>query len=529
MSDTSTEPGWQRLSPLTLALAIVNRVPGTLQWTPAAAAIGISYSWWYAIPALLLLHLCNLAVFWVMWLRFRWRLAGASIVIESGILERKHRTIPFDRIQDVSIEQGLLARVLDVAKVGFETGAASGQDGDGFKLDAISMQQAGTLRDTIRAWRDHAARAPAEGAAQQAHTSDPVIFTLTTRNLLLAGIFNFSLAAIGVAGAMTGWLDDLVAFDITDAGHWKGLLDETGIASWVDTHRVLAGSAVALGLLLVGVATGLIRTILTNWGFRLSLGPRAFRRTRGLATRTDVAITLSRIQAAIVTTDVIRGQWGWHALWVQSLAQDSAEGSSYQLIPFGKLRDIDLVLSNVELARPKQNLTWHTPAMLAQALPGIIIASTAGIIGLAASLMGHWEGVAALALSAIVMAVTPFVARRHRWAEDGTTLYIWRGWLRPRLTILPFANVQSADLRQGPVLRHLSCVQLTLGVPGTSSLASHEIDAIPLLEAQALRSRILSSRSIMRRHRVARSPSLAGSQYGGNLEIQAGEAGPLGA
>jgi putative membrane protein len=529
MSEPSNEPAWQRLSPLSLALAIVNRVPGTLQWTPAVAAIGLSYSWWYAIPALILLHIGNLVVFWIIWLRFRWRLAGTSIVIESGILERKHRTIPFDRIQDVSIEQGLLARILDVAKVGFETGAASGQDGDGFKLDAISMQQASSLRDTIRAWRDHAAPSPAEGTAQQTQVADAVLFTLTPRNLMLAGLFNFSLAAIGVAGAMASWLDDFVAFDITDSDHWTSLLDETGIVTWVDTHRFLAGAGVIMALLLVGVATGLIRTTLTNWEFRLSMGPRAFRRTRGLATRTDVAITLSRIQAAIVTTDVIRSQWGWHALWVQSLAQDSAEGSSYQLIPFGKLRDIDLVLSNVAIARPPENLSWHSPPMLAQALPSVLIAFTAGVIGLTASVLGHWEGVAALAMSAVIMAVTPFATRRHRWAEDGTTVYIWRGWLRPRLTILPFANVQSADLRQGPVLRHLSCVRLTLGVPGAGGLASHVIDALPLVDAHDLRSRILSSRSTTRRQRPARSPSVAAPGYGGNPETPASEACPVGA
>jgi putative membrane protein len=85
-------------------------------------------------------------------------------------------------------------------------------------------------------------------------------------------------------------------------------------------------------------------------------------------------------------------------------------------------------------------------------------------------------------------------ARRHRWDDDGGVLYIWRGWWSPRLTILPFANVQSADLSDGPVLRRFGCARVELGVPGESALASHSIDAVPLSLAADLRARILAVR-----------------------------------
>ena len=147
------EPDWQRLHPASLALAIVKLGPRSLNFLPAVAAIGIAGKWIYAIPALLAFLLFSLLAAWLKWLRFRFHVGADEVVIESGILSRQHRTIPFDRIQDVSIEQGLVARALGIAKVGFETGAGGAGKENEANLDAIGLDAAQVLRTTIRAHR----------------------------------------------------------------------------------------------------------------------------------------------------------------------------------------------------------------------------------------------------------------------------------------------------------------------------------------------------------------------------------------
>ncbi len=490
---------WRRLSPLTLLLAVVRLGPQSVRMIPALAAIGIAGSWTYVVPAMVLFLLISLGFSWLAWARFRWRIGDDAIVIESGIWDRQHRTIPFDRIQDVSIEQGLIGRALDLAKVGFETGAATeGDDGDG-GLDSISMDDAAMLRTTIRGWRALPTAAPAnDGVAAAAPAdadSDALLFHMTPRQLLVAGLFNFSLAALAVVGAASQWFDDLLPFEVFDPRDWMDLARQTGVDSWVDAHRWVAGFGAVAALLLVGFATGIVRTTVTNWDFRLSLGPRAFRRQRGLTTRTDVAIPLARIQAAIVATGFIRCRWGWHELRVQSLASDGQEERDHQLVPFAQLADIDAVLAPTGLSRPPEGLEWHVPPIMAQAWGGLLFAALASIGGAGALALGHWPGVAGLVLGGAALAVTAINIGKHRWADDGAVLYIWRGWFLPRLTILPFAHVQSADVQTGPVLRRLGCVAVTLGVPGDSNLASHGIDAVPVAQAFALRQRLLAMRT----------------------------------
>jgi hypothetical protein len=60
---------------------------------------------------------------YLYWRRFEFRVGTNEIRIDSGILSRTHRSIPFDRIQDVDISQGPIARLAGIAKVKFETAA----------------------------------------------------------------------------------------------------------------------------------------------------------------------------------------------------------------------------------------------------------------------------------------------------------------------------------------------------------------------------------------------------------------------
>src|SRR3546814_9493927 len=81
--------------------------------------------------------------------------------------------------------------------------------------------------------------------------------------------------------------------------------------------------------------------VLANWRFRLTREPRALRRTRGLTTRTDVALPVRRVQAAILVTGWLRQRFGWHELRLQSLASDGEKEKDHQVVPFGRLAEID--------------------------------------------------------------------------------------------------------------------------------------------------------------------------------------------
>ncbi|MBB5708485.1 PH domain-containing protein [Sphingopyxis panaciterrulae] len=499
--DVGTDADWQRLHPATLALSIVRLGPRTVNFLPALAAIGIAGKWIYVLPALGVFLLLSLAAAWFGWLRFRFHVGADQIAIESGIFARQHRTIPFDRIQDVSIEQGLIARALGIAKVGFETGAG-GDTKDEARLDSIGLYAAQALRQTIRAHRGGAAPAaiaPAEGGATDAAEpvgEDRLLFAMTPQRLFVAGLFNFSLAALAVVGAAMQLFDNLLPFDfnIFNPVDWFDLAERYGLEQWVVAHRWVAGVGALVSLLFIGFASGVLMMMLANWGFRLTREPRALRRTRGLTTRTDVALPVRRVQAAILVTGWLRQRFGWHELRLQGLASDGEKEKDHQVVPFGRLAEIDPVLAEIGMARPPAEQPWqHSHRIVA--LGGFVGAGIAALGGAGTIAFGQPLGWIALAAALPIAAGAWISAHFHGWTEIGEMVAIRSGWLKPKTTLLPFASVQSADLSIDFILRRFGLATLVFGVPGGSSLGSHEIPAIPRDVAEALRTRILAART----------------------------------
>jgi putative membrane protein len=491
------EPEWQRLHPATLALSIVKLGPRTLNFLPALAAIGIAGKWAYVAPALLVFLLISLAFAWFHWLRFRFHVGADEIVIESGVLSRQHRTIPFDRIQDVGIEQGLVARALGIAKVGFETGAGGGKENEA-NLDAIGLDAAEALRATIRAHRSAPAVAPtaeSRDATQAAPIAeDRLLFAMGPRRLLIAGLFNFSLAALAIVGAAMQFFDGLLPFDfnVFNPMDWFDIAERYGVDSWLLSHRWIAGLGAAISLLFIGFASGIATMAFANWNFRLTREPRALRRTRGLTTRTDVAVPVKRVQAAIVVTGWLRQRFGWHELRLQSLASDGEKERDHQVVPFGTLAEIDPVLTEVAIRRPDAGLRWaHSHRIVA--LGGFVGATCSALGGSLAVFFGQPLGWIAVAAAVLIAGFALLGTRFHQWTDLGDMVAIRAGFWKPKTTLLPHASVQSVDLKTDFILRPFGLATLVFGVPGGSSLASHTIPAIPLDIAKDLRARILTA------------------------------------
>jgi putative membrane protein len=154
----------------------------------------------------------------LIWLRFRYWVGEGEIIIESGVLNRQRRVIPFDRIQDIDIEQRLLARMLGLAKVRIETGGAAKDEGN---LDAVSLAEAHRLRELLHR-RQGSEAAPGGEPEAPDQQGEPVLFRMDGRRLLLAGLFNFSLFYLAaIFGAAFQYFDQLIEPMLGDPDRWS--------------------------------------------------------------------------------------------------------------------------------------------------------------------------------------------------------------------------------------------------------------------------------------------------------------------
>ncbi|MEY4270774.1 MAG: hypothetical protein RLZZ58_1990, partial [Pseudomonadota bacterium] len=365
-------------------------------------------------------------------------------------------------------------------------------------LDSVALDSAEALREAIRARRagvapTAAALAADAAAAHDAPVADPLLFTMAPGRVILAGLFNFSLAALAIFAGAAQQFDDFLPFDLYDIDAWMRGAEGLGVDQWLLAHRWLAVVGTVLMLLAAGFATGVVRSVLRDWDFRLMRTPTGLRRTRGLTTRTDVVIPRRRVSAAIMASGWIRRRFGWHDLRLQSLARDGDKERDHLVVPFGQLAEVDPVLADLAMPRPAPDAPW-TRAHGSEALPGLLIALVPVAIATVAMAQGFIWGALALIAVPFMMIGALVGVRRHRWALTDGLLYIERGFWTPRLILLPAASIQSADIRIGPVSRRFGMAKIAFGVPGGGSFSAHEIAGIAAADAIALRDALIPAR-----------------------------------
>jgi putative membrane protein len=458
------------------AYALIAYLAATGRWTTAGMA---------AIAIFLVMVLRT----FVYWTRFEYRVGADEIRIDSGILSRRHRSIPFDRIQDVDIVQGPLARLLGLAEVKFETGGGGGgRHSEEGVLQTIALPRAEELRALVRGHRTSAAE-PVAATAEEEH---PPIYAMSLGRVLLAGTFNFSLAIFAALLGFTQTVGQPLGIDPFHESFWRKLLAaSTPVEEFVLANRVVGIAAGIILLVLVGLVTGIVRTLLGDYGFRLDRTGTGLRRRRGLFTKTDVTLPVRRVQAAVIASGPVRDELGWSELLVQSLAQEEKGRGNHELAPLATDAEADAILGEIGW-RPVSGMFAWTQVSRAYVWTFVLGLSPFLVVVLVLALF-VWPAAVAFLLALVVLTGGRALAwRRIGYVVDGDRLLMRSGWWRRRLAILPKARIQSIDLTENFVTRWFRTATLQFGVAGGRA-GAHIIPAIPSAAARALRQELLDS------------------------------------
>ncbi|MEP3225384.1 MAG: PH domain-containing protein [Parasphingorhabdus sp.] len=491
-------PDFQRLHPLSIVLKSAAAIGQNL------IAMGVLYfsifdqNILYTSLAALGLLVLIVGVTALIWSRFTYQIQAKEIRIKSGLISRNNRSIPFDRIQDVSLEQKLVSRLLGLATVKLETGASAGEDG---KLDALALRDAQALRDRVRDYKSGKTAENSnaeETVGERPETAERTpIFAMDNRRIFIAGLFNFSFVLLAILAAIAQNLDFLLPDDFFNPWYWAEQLSEQQVVNGLSLAAQIAGAVGALiSLIAVGIGSGIIRTFIREYGFRLDrvdTGQPGFRRRRGLFTLTDMVMPIHRVQAALLRTGPVRQHFGWYHLKFQSLASDGSGESDHSAAPCAQLEEIAPILSESGIANISAELEFHAvnPALWWR---GAIIVT----LGLAAIALGNGlfvhSGLFGLIFLTVPISFYLYLNwRYHRYALSDTQLFVRSGWWRRKLTILPLRKVQTVDIGQSPLDHPLDLATVTIGVAGGSILGPLTINAIPIATAKTLRQNLIAA------------------------------------
>lgn len=412
------------------------------------------------------------------WWRFTYAIGADEIVIEKGLLQRQRRVIPFERVQDVAIEQKLLARLFGTAKVKIETGGSGADEGS---LDMIALADARALRDHVRG----VAKAATADMPAPAPMAEPMLFEMGLPRLLLAGLFNFSLIFLAAIAGVLQYLDQLGLVDWDTLVTAERAKEATGLVS------LRAGLSLLAAVLVLGLVAGVVRTVGRDFGFRLTRTATGFRRRRGLLTLTEVVIPLRRTQAAVIESGPLTRALGWYSLSFQTLGAERKEGGMQIAAPFARLEELLPILVEAGFPAPPPRGDFHgipRRALLRQASPWLGLALLAEI---GAYLFEPLAGIAVAVFGALgLLALLRW--RKHSYVVGDEALFVSKGLLKRRLWIVPFERAQVIEVARGPVQRPLRLASLIVDTAGASAVRSAEIVDLDARDAAVLSADLLA-------------------------------------
>lgn len=477
---TPSEP--QRLHPFTVvfdaaAAARSLLVPALFGGVSAGGGEFESVLTW----TLALLSIPTILFAFARYLTFRYRLTGEELVIDSGVLSRRHRVIPLARIQNIDVHESPLQRMCGVAELRVETAGAGETEAT---LRVLGRVQADSLREALLAGRR--AAVAGDGDTEPAGEAEPVheLARLSTRDLIIAGA-TASEAGI-VAAALGGALQFL---DNLPIGLPDFLPDPERIVELSEDTLLIAVVSIAVGLLLIGWLFSIVGALVTYHGFTLEQTSSELRKRYGLLSRREAVVPLERVQAVRIEESWIRQPLGLAALKVETAGgspQERQRGGAEAFLPLARAADVQRLVEAVLGGLDYRALRFRPahPRARRRAFVRYTIVLTLVAAGLAFVLEPRW-------LPFLLVLPLAWLAAGRYYRNLGYALapgfVVTRAGLLERTTwIIPDRRIQTAHLVDSPFQRRHGLADVVVDTAAGGRLREAEAKDIAYADALAL-------------------------------------------
>ncbi len=421
---------------------------------------------------------------------FRYHITSKAIVIHSGVLTRKNRSIPIERIQNIEIEQSLLPRILGTAKVKIETAGSARTEG---VLEFVGIETAHQIREIVRSYqRSQEAHSqtstpvhPVEGPsplpaettpkARSEETSVPV-FSMSFNRVMLVGMMRFSLLYIAVTFSLLEQLlpnPDEIEVWLT-RGWLKPLAQYAVSSPWQLTVVVII-----LAILLSWIS-GILVSFNKYHGFKLWLENNKLHKRHGLLTLSQGTIPIPRVQTLLLRANLLMRKFNWVALEVQTMGIESSGRGHQVAVPFARLEEtIKIANHMLPVSLPEA----FTPVSKLTIRRTIIRYSV--VLAVCVAVATYFWPLAIWGLLGLVL--IPFYAvqhyRNHGYALKEDTLFVRRGVFRHYIWIIPVSKFQVLYTQSSIFQRRLGLATVYMDTAGAGGWGIPEI--IDILEDDA--------------------------------------------
>lgn len=444
-------------------------------------------------PSVLVLALGVLAVAAIFlgisalsWWRYTFQVDAGELRVKKGVLSQQALSVPLDRVQSVSIEQKFLHRMVGLVQVSLDTAGSSAAE---FTIDAVDRDVAVALQ---AAAADHKANsestatpalvaddmAPPAMSAPAAPVEERIVVQHSPKRLAKIALTNAPLSGFAVLAPLFAFGDEIferLPFDI----NFDGI--DFDVGTWLLWFIPLALAAVLLASLLLNI----VQTVLRDWNLRVTRTASGLRRDAGLLSTTSVASSLPRVQRIETSQGMLERWVGLQELTLHNIGDADMKVPGCTTDEAEDLRQLGL-----DGAHGVHTLDRRvSPLAVFKATRNASVVALALAVGLYFVL--SWWSLLFLLLIPLVWMQSRRSNRLYRWGigEDAIADRAeFVGWRRNESLL---RKVNSVQVRQSLFERKRDLATVTIEFAGGALSRQISIGMIPIVEAQAVRDRIL--------------------------------------
>lgn len=470
MSQMAGQISEKRLHPFTLLYRLIVALPNA-----TLPIIFILYSGdrggdWVYIFISLFLGFFILPGILLNYFYFDYTITDQEVVIKSGVLSKKERHIKLERIQNVTITQNFLHKLMRIAKVQLETAGDATTEGN---LDSVSIKDSERIREIIRNHLNE--KSTTEISEDGVNTDDipidneeeNVIFSMTLWDTIKYGAVRFRPIVL-VASAWIfsmvsqfnpNWTDELEV--ILESGY-KEYIKQLDIFTLV----VYAVAGVLLVLLFSWIIDILL-TLNTYYKFKLVSDKGKLLTSQGLFSSQKAAIPLKKLQMMVIRSNPITRKLNFYRLDLQTAGFGGGDGTkakSETAIPFAKLTQVKDIISKIRNVEIPEVFTKVSPKTIRRAVVKYLVFSIPFGVGLYFAFDSFWV----LLILVPIIGFGAFIRYQYRgYHVEDNQIIVKQGFWFQKISIIPIEKIQTLHKRSSYFQRRLGLATVEIDTAAT--------------------------------------------------------------
>lgn len=462
ITNTEYRDKWLKLSPVAIiyfAIQFIKNTASNLIYLIPVFFIGyqkvannILSVTFAAVGILLFISVSALVKFYF----YQYRLTEHRAQIQSGVFQKKHIDLPFERIQNIRFEQPIYYRVTDHVCMLLDTAGSSKAEA---KIIALPKSVAEALKQEILNFKTqtHSVNTSTE-AKSEPQDQEVILNTRSVKDLIIHGLASNRIwIVLGALAPFFNSLSEQFVKSIENVGiDVDALMSSSQYAMWQYALLIVSVAFVIIALL---AFVSVIGSVITFYGFRLTRSDDRYIRRNGLFTRHEVAMRLRRLQMIVYQQNWLdrilqRVNLKFEQLNANLERQSSTAASGKIMVPSVTLPEAGTLAADAWPEHQINTITFHSISkrlMIRNAVVSfwVLIAPAAAF-----SYLGHYS--VSVGLTALFLISLLFIMLRwKRWgyANDGQFIYIRKGLIGVNYRCFPIHKVQQTMFYQSWFMR----------------------------------------------------------------------------